>query len=167
MMYSVQTQFYLLDARSGSVNEETVLNQLEQYRERLINDAEYEGFLKIYTPDGIPFVAEDSLPALVKNFCFLAIPDLVASRSFVYHYHSHYGQVRLDPEGDLIRVSGDENTPLLVDRTAFIHSIYHCGLRFVELLELIQIDTDSSDLDNLVDFLNQYREIAHAALVSI
>jgi len=165
MLAEIAIQFYLLGERGQRITEAELRTQISQHRERLRNDAEYEGVLELRTPNTTPFVIEDSLPALVKNFCFLSIPDLVASKSAVYHYHSQYGQIQLNPEVDMVRISGDDNAPLLVGQAVLLRSIYDCGLRFIDLLELVQGDVPDTEIASLIVFLNQHRAVAHAALL--
>lgn len=123
--------------------------------------------MEVRDATNLPIIVEDSLPALVKNLCFEAMPDLVANKSVVYRYFSYHGYLRLDPEGSLILLSGDGNPTIRVDRSSFLRAFYACGLRFMQLLRQVQGDPPHPNTAQLIAFLEQYQVVGQTALAEL
>lgn len=166
MSPEVEVSFFLF-VGGKRVAEDELLANTERYLDYIRAEDEYEGGLELRAPAAPLIVVEDSLPALVKNLCFLPAPDLAAGRGAVYHYHSQYGQLHLSPEGDALLLAGDDIGPARVERAALVRALHAVGVRFITLLEQAQIVTESPKVASLIAFLNQQRAVADEALAAL
>ncbi|HEU4326158.1 MAG TPA: hypothetical protein VFS21_23660 [Roseiflexaceae bacterium] len=166
MSPEVEASFFLF-VGGKKVAEGELLANTERYLDYIREEDEYEGGLELRAPAAPPIVVEDSLPAVVKNLCFLPVPDLAAGRGAVYHYHSQYGQIHLAPEGGALLLTGDGIEPARVERAALIRALHAAGVRFIQLLEQAQTVADSPKVASLIVFLNQQRAVADEALATL
>lgn len=100
-------------------------------------------------PDGdFPVVApEDELVPLVTNLCYRAVPTLLADRHAVIAYTDSYGYLRLDLEGDLVRLSGDGVADLRVPARQLLDGLVGCGGRFRSWLRDCNLEGDVDAID--------------------
>jgi hypothetical protein len=161
---TVEVTFRLFVDKGIELKEKELEQGIEKYGAQLRAEHAYEGAIDIRVPEEPELEIEDELPALVKNFCFSAIPDLLAEKNVVIRYHSYYGYLRLDPEGWRILVSGDGLPTVRIPRNKLLPAIYDCGQRFIRFLELLKGEKEDSELEGLISFLARYGEKAREAL---
>lgn len=164
MPSALTVTFALLTRQGQRIDETELLAHPERYRAWLQDDHEYEGVMDIRDAPNPPILVEDSLIALVKNLCFLGLPDLLMQQPSVYRYYSHYDYLRLDPEGHRVLLSGGHDRVLRVARAALVRGFYTCGCRFIQLLTHLQGDPPAPNVTDLIDFLEPYRVAAQTAL---
>jgi hypothetical protein len=100
--------------------------------------AEIQEFKPLYgrirvSHSGAEFDVEDELWALIMSVCFRSIPELIAYRSVTIRYYSYNGYLRLDPEGGVIRISGDNIATVVLSEQELLPALFACGKRFLEL----------------------------------
>lgn len=125
-----------------------------------------EGDLIIYFNGKPSNTLDDEMPALVKNICYGAIPDLLQGKNVVYSYFNQYGYLRMDPEGNKLLVSGDGLNQVRYPLKAFVDEMFAQGEQFLEILQNLSTanETEASDLKRLLDLLSVERTKALAAL---
>ncbi|MCF2150973.1 hypothetical protein IQ276_032020 [Desmonostoc muscorum LEGE 12446] len=142
------------------IDENTLKIDFEKYREKLINNLDADGLIVISSleePD-TRIQIQDELWAIVQNLCFIAILDLVAQKSAVVRIYNNYGYVRLDPEANQVRISGDGIPDVRIDRSDLIIALYDCGKRFIEFFRMLR----GNDLEyqDVIQGLEEHAETA-------
>ncbi|WP_138502614.1 hypothetical protein [Nostoc sp. PA-18-2419] len=122
------------------IDENTLKVDFKKYRDKLINYLDADGLIVISSLDepNTRVQIQDELWAIVQNLCFITIPDLVAEKSAVVRIYNNYGFVRLDPEGNIVRISGDGIPDIRIDRSELIVALYDCGKRFIEFFRMLR-----------------------------
>ncbi len=146
------------------ISEDDLDLKLDYYREKLLTNTDNDGFIVISSAEQPDVRIQDELWAITQNLCFIAIPDLITHKSVVIRIYSNYGYVRLDPEGDLVRISGDCLPDVRVNRVELITSLYDCGQRFIQFLGKLQ--GGNPDYKDMLEGLEEYAKIARQALDS-
>jgi hypothetical protein len=82
--------------------------------------------------DGEDLEIEDELVPLVLGLCFRAPIELSRSDHATVAFANWYGYLRLDREGDLIRISGDEVRLTRFRENELIPALIACGGRFAD-----------------------------------
>jgi hypothetical protein len=159
----INVRFSVVANGGEAVDEATLRTQIATYRSWLQQEDEFEGVLELRKAGGVILTIEDALPAIVKNFCFLSIPDILASQPFVYHYYSSYGQVALTLQDTRLLITDSNLQAVAVDQDAFIRAVYDCGVRFINLLEQAQTPEPHPKTTALIALLNEQRAIADQA----
>jgi hypothetical protein len=109
-----------------------------------------------------PVVApEDELVPLITNVCFRAVAQLHDQDHVSINYTDTYGLLRLDHEGDTVRISGDRVNDIRVAAADLMHSLVTCGTRFREWLPGLGLE---GDLDAITAALHEEEKLARAAL---
>ena len=168
MVYdTVKVVFRLFVGSELELSEEEINVSLDVYRSRLRTRNRYDGAIIINSP-GQPIVqAEDELPAIVKNICFGAIPDLIAGKKVVIGYYDHYGELRLEPQVSNILISGDDIPTITVPCREFLPALYDCGQRFIRFLTHLKGEASDRELEDLIRFLADIGKVASEALVNM
>jgi len=98
--------------------------------------------------DGHPSaLAEDELVPLVSNLCFSAIPTVLSHRHAVVAFTDTYGYLRLDLEGERIRLSGDRLPDIHLPAAPLLDGLITCGARFRVWLRGCKLDGDIDSID--------------------
>jgi len=105
------------------------------------------GRIEIRSGDLPPAVAEDELVPLVSNLCFKAVPSVLSDRHAVVAFTDSYGYLRLDLEGDRIRLSGDGLPDIHVPAAALLDGLVTCGARFRTWLRGRDLEGDVIAID--------------------
>lgn len=77
---------------------------------------------------------EDELGALAYRVCAEGAIELANDRHAAIPYFDKPGYVRFDPEGWLVRISGDYLPEVVVERLPFVDGLLACADRITELL---------------------------------
>lgn len=105
------------------------------------------GQVGIRSGDLPPVRPEDELVPLVTNLCYRAVGRLIETRHTVVGYTDSYGYLRLDLEGDLVRLSGDGVPDVRVLAAPFAVAAVDCGSRFRRWLRQCELDGDIEAID--------------------
>lgn len=161
---AVKVTFLVFVGSELEFSEEEINASIDVHRSRLRDRNRYDGAIIVNSP-GNPIVqAEDELPAIVQNFCFGAIPKLIAGENVVISYYDHYGYLRLDPEASYILISGDDIPTIRVSCSKLLPVLYQCGKRFIDFLIKLKGESCDSDLEDLIHYLEDKSEVALKAL---
>lgn len=167
MFSKTEVTFSLFIGDNLDLNEQELNARLDMYRPRLRNLDKYlyfEGVIHISYP-GQPVVkADDEMPAIVQNLCFIAIPKLIDSKDIVIEHIDHYGNIKLTHELSNIIISGNDIPTIKVPRSELIPELYKCGQRFIQFLINLKGETEDSKLEDLIHYLEDKGEIARKAL---
>ena len=144
------------------ISEDDLDIKLDYYREKLLTNTDNDGFIVISSAEQPDVRIQDELWAITQNLCFIAIPDLITHKSVVIRIYSNYGYVRLDPEGDLVRISGDSLPDVRVKRVELITSLYSCGQRFIKFLRKLR--ENDIEYQDILEGLEEYAKLAQQAL---
>ncbi|WP_373527544.1 hypothetical protein [Nostoc sp.] len=164
---SVQVTFRLYIGSDIELDEEEIQSCLDHHRAAIRTRDLYEGAIIINSPNNPMVVIEDMVTALVHNFCFDAISDLIAQKNVTISYCDHYGYLRLDPESFYIRISGDDIPTIRLERRDLLPALYDCGQRFIQFLKDLKGDDKDEKLENLIHFLEELGKKAHQALMNM
>jgi hypothetical protein len=161
---TVEVTFCLCIGGEITLSEQEIDASIDVHRSWLRNRDIYDGAI-IVDSLGNPIVrAEDELSAIVKNFCFEAIPDLIGSKNFVMGYHDHHGYLRLDTEASNVVISGDDIPTIRVPYNELLPALYECGKRFINFLIKLKGESSDSSLEDLIQYLKDKGEVARKAL---
>ena len=105
------------------------------------------GGIEIRSGNLPPALAEDELVPLVSNLCFKAVADVLSRHHAVVAFTDTYGYLRLDREGDRIRLSGDRLPDIHVPAAALLDALIECGARFRAWLRGCNLEGDVSVID--------------------
>jgi hypothetical protein len=119
------------------------------------------GRIEISTPDLPPAAPEDELVPLVQNLCFRAVTEVVSTEHAVVGYAETYGYVRLDLEGDFLRISGDRVPDIRVLAEPCLQGLVDCGARFRAWLRRLDLEGDVDIIDR---HLADSEDVARAAI---
>ncbi|MDF5707282.1 MAG: hypothetical protein PUP90_06270 [Nostoc sp. S4] len=146
------------------IDENTLKVDFEKYRDKLINYLDADGLIVISSLDepNTRVQIQDELWAIVQNLCFIAIPDLVTEKSAVVRIYNNYGFVRLDSEGNLVRISGDGIPDLRIDRSELIVALYDCGKRFIEFFRMLR--GNDFEYQDVIQGLEEHAETAKQSI---
>jgi hypothetical protein len=111
------------------------------------------GGIEIRSGDLPIALAEDELVPLVSNLCFRAIPTVLSARHAVVALTDTYGYVRLDLEGDRIRLSGDRLPDIHVPAAKLLDGLINCGARFRTWLRGRMLEGDVISIDRQLSIL--------------
>jgi hypothetical protein len=111
------------------------------------------GGIEIRSGDLPVVLPEDELVPLVTNLCFRAIPIVLSARHAVVALTDTYGYVRLDLEGDRIRLSGDGLPDTRVSAAGLLHGLIDCGARFRAWLRGLALEGDVTVIDDQLGVL--------------
>lgn len=166
-MDNIEVKFHLFIDGDNTLSEQDIKDRIKEIGPKLRSADTYEGTIDIQTPMSELIKIEDELPALVKNFCFSPIPDLLTGKNVVIRYYNHYGYLRLDPEGRHILMSGDGIPTVRIERNRLLPEIYNCGQRFIHFLNGLKDDENGNEIRDLIDFLTEYGRKAHESLINV
>ncbi|MBG1271105.1 hypothetical protein [Nostoc sp. WHI] len=144
------------------IAEDDLEAKFEDYREKLFSNTGNDGFIIISSPEQPDVQIQDELWAIIQNLCFIAIPDLIAHKSVVIRIYNNYGYVRLDPEADLVRISGDGLPDVRVTRAELITSLYACGKRFIQFLR--KLGEDDPEYKDIIEGVEEHAKLAQQTL---
>lgn len=161
---SVNVTFCVMIGDETCTTEEELMSNVEAYRSRLSAREPLEGQITISSSEEPEVLVEDELIPLARNLCFEAITEIAANEHVVIPYFSYYGYLRLDPEGDWVRISGDFVPSVVVPREELLVNLYGCGRRFIEFLRAL--GEGGSDLSYPLEDLESKAERAEEALES-
>lgn len=130
----------------------------------LANDQSY-GEL-IIRSEGQPEVSvDDEMWSTVANVCFVGVAELLAGREVVNPYMRYNGEVRLTPEGERVRVSGDFIPTAVYERRELLPALHECGRRYVKFLRrlgeeagvavFVETSERLEQLDGMKDFRSE------------
>ena len=105
------------------------------------------GRVSIRSGDLPQVLPEDELVPLVTNLCYRAVAKLIDERHAVVGYTDSYGYLRLDLEGDLVRLSGDSVPDIRVRAKPFAFAAVDCGSRFRRWLRRCELTGDIEAID--------------------
>lgn len=149
------------DEQIYSVDELLLADKLNEYQDNL-RDMEYrEGSLVFRAENGDLVSIVDDLDAMVQNLCFDCISVLLDERRecFLYRGMSSPCHIVVIPVGPLMLIIGDEIVTIRGTQQALLPALFHCGLRYLDLLKKL-------GLDEHIQYLQGFAEQARAALVS-
>lgn len=162
----VTVSFKLFIGSELELDEEEINAKIDIYRSQLRSRNRYDGAI-IISYSCQPIVQlEDELPAIIKNFCFEAIPDLISGKNVVVGYYDHYGDIRLNLEASNIVISGDDISTITIPSSQLLPALYSCGQRFICFLICLKGNTNDSVLENLIHFLEDIGEVSRQALAN-
>lgn len=111
-----------------------------------------------------PVVApEDEIVALVANVCFGAVRDLLTNLHVAVNYSDTYGYLRLDREGDTVRLSGDRVADIRVPARSLLEALVECGARFRAWLPSCNLE---GDIEEITAYLHGEEDLTRAALAA-
>ena len=105
------------------------------------------GAVEIVHGDLPPAVPEDELISLVPNLCFEAVATVLSQHHAVVAFGDTYGYLRLDLEGERIRLSGDRLPDVRLPRAALVESLVECGARYRAWLRACKLEGDIDSID--------------------
>ncbi len=121
------------------------------------------GAIDIRNGDRPPARAEDELVPLVSNLCFGAIVTVLSQYHAVVGLTDTYGYVRLDLEGDRIRLSGDGLPDVRLPAAGLLEGLVECGARFRAWLRECSLEGDIESIDQKLGELESAAREALAA----
>lgn len=112
----------------------------------------------------LPVVApEDEIIALVANVCFGAVREVLTDLHVAVNYTDTYGYLRLDREGDTVRLSGDRVADIRVPTRSLLEALVECGARFRAWLPSCHLE---GDIDEITAYLQSEEALTRAALAA-
>lgn len=112
----------------------------------------------------LPVVApEDEIIALVDNVCFGAVREVLKDLHVAVNYTDTYGYLRLDREGDTVRLSGDRVADIRVPTRSLLEALVECGARFRAWLPSCHLE---GDIDEITAHLRSEEALTRAALAA-
>jgi hypothetical protein len=121
------------------------------------------GCLRIRWGQLPPVAPEDEIIALVANVCFAAVREVLTDLHVAVNYTDTYGYLRLDREGDTVRLSGDRVADIRVPTRSLLVALVECGARFRAWLPSCDLD---GDLDEITGHLEAEEALTRAALAA-
>ena len=122
----------------------------------------FEGIL-VLAHEGSPDIQIcDEIEAWVQNLCFDSIPQMLARQPHQILYFSRPGFIRIDPEGESVRISGDSIPTVQLPILSLARALFNCGDRFLKWAGAVK-ESDDSYLANL-NYIAEYRQPALNAL---
>lgn len=85
----------------------------------------------VLSDEGQPSVRiSDEIEPWIQNLCYGAVPKLLAGEPEEIPYFSKPGVIRLEPDADLVHVSGDRVEAAVFPRRELALALFECGDRF-------------------------------------
>lgn len=84
----------------------------------------------------------DDLDYLIPQLCFLSIPNLASNESFHITKANASGNYEIREDKGQIWISGSNISPIAFHKEDFLKALFQCGLRFLEFLKILSMDTD-------------------------
>ncbi len=87
----------------------------------------------------------DDLDYIIPRLCFLSIPGLSTGKTYHIIKASSSGSLDMRIDQDRVLISGTNIRPAAFQREDLLNALYRCGLRFLEFLKSLNVDTDTYD----------------------
>jgi hypothetical protein len=158
----MEVEFRIARTFDHSVGEYELAGLAAPQLEELLGNGWFNGVL-VLSGGGQPSVRiSDDIEPCIRNLCYGAVPRLLAGEPGEVNYVSKPGSIRLEPDGDGVRVSGDRVDAATFPRRALALALFDCGERFVAWARGVK-DGHPELLDG-VDGTLEGRDAALAAL---
>jgi hypothetical protein len=99
----------------------------------------FEGALEI-AADAQGIQIRDELEPWIQNLCFWAIPSILAGEPTEILYFSKSGRLMLEPVDGDVRLGGDRNPDVVVERSSLARELVGCGERFLAFARSVKAD---------------------------
>lgn len=163
---SVEVTFWIYVDGETCLNEYVITAELDQYRVRLedIINERHTGYIVIASSaiSDNKIEVNDDVEYVVQELCFLAIADLLNHKSVNISYFTSHGYLKLEPEGELIHISGKYIPNAEFFSAELLPALYHCGLRYIDLLR--RLIKDKPYYESYIARLETHAELARQAL---
>jgi len=150
----------VLDNDLKEISEEVLANDLENYREILLEQEVLEGSLLIEVQDQPRLEVTDELWAVVQNLCFACFPALLEEKRecYIYTCTSYDGHIVMLQLADLIRLIGEDTPTITEKKQKLLPELFDCGIRYLEFLKRLGDDRNES-VQYLQPFADKARRI--------
>lgn len=159
---TVEVSFCMNIGENVCLSEKDMDTSFDDYRSELLANDNHYGEVVISSPGQPDIRIDDEVWATIQNLCFLAIPNLRAGKPVVVLYFRYDSELRLDPEGQEVLISGEFIPMGKVKLQELIPALYSCGKRFINFLR--RLGGDNPNYTILIKHLEEQAEIARQAL---
>lgn len=164
---AVEVTFRMQVELNEWVGEQEIAADLGRHRAALVANDQGYGELIIRAGGQAEVGVDDEMGATVANVCFYGVAELAAGREVVCPYMRYAGELRLTPEGERVRVSGDFIPSAAYDRRELLPALCDCGLRYVKFLRRLGDEAGAGGFVEMAEHLERLAESARAALETL